>query len=276
MRDGAPYVYQAAFVDGELARARRLSRAAAGRRLRGRSTPSSRATRKPGARAPALLLHRADRADPGRAGRRRCTSSTGSASARPSGRTTSSPTTGGSSERFLDAVVERAADTYPYPVDHCVALRLPRALQGAVAATTTTSRSSPGCRALQVERLTAGGIATLEALGDAPPSTQIPKIRPQTLRDAAPPGRAPAPPPRDRRAPRRPVLPLEPEPRLRAAARAEPGRHLARLRGRSLVRAGARARVPARLGLPRRRRRAALRAASGRATAPRRRRRSSG
>ncbi len=82
-------------------------------------------------------------------------------------------------ERFCEVVVEGAA-TYPYPVEHCglcdfLALCQQRWQKDDHLVLVA------GMSRLQVERLTAGGIETLEALGLAPPQTRISKIRPRTF-----------------------------------------------------------------------------------------------
>ncbi len=141
------------------------------------STPSSRA-------GPRLLTSSSSASTPSSslgfrgAGRPRCTSSTGSPSASRFGRTTSSPTTGGSSGG--SSTRSRAREpTYPYPVDHCslcefLALckeQWERDLHLSLVA---------GIRRTQVDRLTAAGIANLEALATTT-ETRIPKLRPETL-----------------------------------------------------------------------------------------------
>ena len=187
-------------------------------------------------------------------------------------RRTSSPTTGGCA-RASSPRSRTARDTYPYPVDHCglcdfLALckeqwerrRPPHARR----------RDLAHCRS---SGSTAAGITTLER---ARPTRRrrraIPKhARRQTLREAPPPGRAPAPPPPHRRAPRRPP-PARAGARLRAPARADaratsgstsratPGS--SRRAGSSTSSAGSSSTTTA----------SRATTASGRATAPRRRR----
>ena len=116
MRDGATYVYQAAFVDGNWRGfADFLERQPDGA-YEALDTKLARHA-KPDARAPALLLHRADRADPGRDARARCTSSRARrARELPAARLRRLLPP--AQRRFLE-VVERGGDTYPYPVEHC-------------------------------------------------------------------------------------------------------------------------------------------------------------
>src|SRR5262249_14161066 len=82
-------------------------------------------------------------------------------------------------QRFSN-VVPQGNSTYPYPVENCrpsnyLALCQQRwADDGHVVQVAGMSR-------LQVERLAAGGIETLEALGLAPPDTRIAKIRPKSF-----------------------------------------------------------------------------------------------
>ena len=239
-----------------LARARRLRRAAAGRRLRG-ARHEARAARAAGSHAPALLLHRADRAHPGLDARARCTSSPGRRARDLPARTTTSPTTGGCASASSTRS-RTARDTYPYPVEHCGLCDFL-----ALCKQQWERRRPPDARRRDLARRrssgsTAAGITTLEALGDRAAGHARPKHarrRPSTRSATRPSSSSTT---RARRAPRRAAAGRG-RARLRAAARAEPGRHLARHRGRPLVRAGARARVPLRLGLPRRGRRAALR-----------------
>jgi predicted RecB family nuclease len=81
--------------------------------------------------------------------------------------------------RFL-AAVENGGRTYPYPVEHCSLcdfLSLCKqqwADDDHLVLVAGISRS-------QVERLSVGGIETLEALGDAAPGTRAGKIRPATF-----------------------------------------------------------------------------------------------
>ena len=274
MRDGAPSSTRPRFVDGDWrGLADFLERQPDG----GYEVVDTKLARhaQAGARPPALLLHRAARADPGaRAGGDARRQRARRARDLPA-RTTSSPTTGGSSGGSSTRS-RAAATTYPYPVDHCGLCDFLALCEAAVGATTTTSSLVAGI-SRTAGRAAHRGRASRRSRRSATrrPRRGSRSIRAADLREAPPPGRAPAPPAPHRRAPRRPA-PARAGARLRAAARAEPGRHLARLRGRPVVRAGARARVPVRLGRARRGRRAALRRASGRATATRRRRRSSG
>jgi predicted RecB family nuclease len=81
--------------------------------------------------------------------------------------------------RFLDAVAS-STPTYPYPVEHCGLcdfLSLCKAQWERDDHLTLVA----GISRTQVERLTAAGITTLEALGDLAPDTRVKNIRPETL-----------------------------------------------------------------------------------------------
>jgi predicted RecB family nuclease len=81
--------------------------------------------------------------------------------------------------RFLDAVTN-STPTYPYPVEHCGLcdfLSLCKAQWERDDHLTLVA----GISRTQVERLTAAGITTLEALGDLAPDTRVKSIRPETL-----------------------------------------------------------------------------------------------
>ena len=140
-----------------LARARRLRRAPARRRLRGRRH-EARAPREAAARAPALLLHRADRADPGPRARSAMHVVTGLGE-----RETFRPDDFLAYYRRLRArflaAVEHGAPTYPYPVEHCGlcdflslckeqwdARRPPHARRRDLAAPGRAARPPPGSR----------------------------------------------------------------------------------------------------------------------------------
>ncbi len=82
-------------------------------------------------------------------------------------------------ERFL-AAVENRADTYPYPVEHCGLCEFLRLCKQQWEEDDHLTLVAGVSRA-QVERLTAAGITTLEALGDAPPETRVRKMRPTTF-----------------------------------------------------------------------------------------------
>ena len=211
---------------------------------------------KPAARAPALLLHRAARAHPGHAPEAmHVVNGLGE-------RETFRPGDFAAyyrrlRRRFLDAV-ESGRDTYPYPVDHCGALRLPRPLQGAVG-----RGRPPDARrrhlAHQVERLEQAGITTLDAARRGRRRRHaFASMRPATFEGLRHQAELQL---HQRRTGEHRVdlLPLEDDRGFALMPEPSPGRHLARLRGRPLVRAGARARVPVRLGLSRRGRRAAVR-----------------
>ena len=195
-------VYQAALRRRRLARARRLRRAPAGRRLRGRRH-EARAPRAARARPPALLLHRADRAHPGphargdarrqRARRARDLPARRLPRLLPAARAAASSTRS-----------RTAAPTYPYPVEHCglcdfLALCKQRWERGR-----PPRRSSPAISRTQVERLDrrrdhdARGARRRAARHAGPEAA-----RRRRFDEAPPPGRAPAPPPAHRRAPRR-------------------------------------------------------------------------
>jgi uncharacterized protein len=81
--------------------------------------------------------------------------------------------------RFLDAVRD-GAETYPYPVDHC---SLCEFLASCKSRWDTDDHlvQVAGIMRIQVDRLVAHGITTLEALGDAPLDTRVPKLRQPTF-----------------------------------------------------------------------------------------------
>ena len=150
-----------------------------------------------GARAPALLLHRAARAHPGALpDAMHVVNGLGE-------RETFRPDDFLAyyrrlQQRFLDAV-ENGAPTYPYPVDHCSLCEFLARCQEQWERDDHLSLVA-GIARTQVERLTAAGIATLEALGDAPRETRVPKLRRETLAKLRDAGGAPAPPAPHRRA----------------------------------------------------------------------------
>jgi predicted RecB family nuclease len=81
--------------------------------------------------------------------------------------------------RFLDAV-QNGAETYPYPVEHCgLCDFLARCRQQWEDDDHLTLVA--GISRAQVERLTAGGIGTLEALGRTPLGTRVEKVRSETF-----------------------------------------------------------------------------------------------
>jgi predicted RecB family nuclease len=82
-------------------------------------------------------------------------------------------------QRFCEVVANESA-TYPYPVEHCGLCDFLALCQQRWAEDDHLTLVA-GMSRLQVERLTAGGIETLEALGLAPPQTRIAKIRPQSF-----------------------------------------------------------------------------------------------
>jgi predicted RecB family nuclease len=80
---------------------------------------------------------------------------------------------------FLTAV-ENRADSYPYPVEHCGLCEfLSRCRQQWEDDDHLTLVA--GVSRAQVERLTAHGITTMAALGDASPETRVRKMRPTTF-----------------------------------------------------------------------------------------------
>jgi predicted RecB family nuclease len=82
--------------------------------------------------------------------------------------------------RFLDAVEQRQP-TYPYPVDHC---GLCEFLERCKAQWNEDDHLTlvAGISRLQVERLEAAGITTLEALAQADPDTKVPSMRAHTFK----------------------------------------------------------------------------------------------
>jgi predicted RecB family nuclease len=81
--------------------------------------------------------------------------------------------------RFLDAV-ERERETYPYPVDHCGLCEF-LALCKARWVEDDHLTLVAGMSRLQVERLTAAGITTLERLAEAAPDTKVKSMRATTF-----------------------------------------------------------------------------------------------
>ena len=82
-------------------------------------------------------------------------------------------------QRFLDAVEQRRA-TYPYPVDHCGLCEF-LALCKERWAEDDHLTLVAGVSRLQVERLTAAGITTLETLAEADPDTKVGSMRASTF-----------------------------------------------------------------------------------------------
>jgi predicted RecB family nuclease len=82
-------------------------------------------------------------------------------------------------QRFLTAV-ENRADSYPYPVEHCSLCEFLARCRGQWEEDDHLTLVAGVSRA-QVERLTAAGIPTTEALGDASPETRVRKMRPTTF-----------------------------------------------------------------------------------------------
>jgi predicted RecB family nuclease len=81
--------------------------------------------------------------------------------------------------RFL-AAVRDGAETYPYPVEHCSLCAFLATCKGQWQADDHLTQVA-GVMRTQVERLLAHGIATLEALGDAPADTRVQKLRAPTF-----------------------------------------------------------------------------------------------
>jgi predicted RecB family nuclease len=83
-------------------------------------------------------------------------------------------------ERFLAVVTNRPGNTYPYPVEHCsLCAFLPRCQAQWEHDDHLTLVA--GVSRLQHDRLLAGGIRTMTALGAADTSAKISKIRPDTF-----------------------------------------------------------------------------------------------
>jgi predicted RecB family nuclease len=80
--------------------------------------------------------------------------------------------------RFLDAV-ENGRPTYPYPVDHCSLCEFLARCEAQWERDEHLSLVA-GIRRTQVDRLNAAGIATLEHLATTT-ETRVPKLRPETL-----------------------------------------------------------------------------------------------
>jgi uncharacterized protein len=157
--------------------------------------------------------------------------------------------------RFFEAVTS-SAPTYPYPVEHCGLcdfLSLCKAQWERDDHLTIVA----GISRTQVERLTAAGITTLEALGDFAPGARVKNIRPETLDGLRLQAELQL---HHRRWAEHRIqhLPLEADRGFNLMPEPSPGDIWL-----DLVRGCAWARVPLRLGLPRRRR-AALRLHLGR------------
>ena len=258
----ADVIYQPYLADGPLARVRGLPRAPAGRRYEAVDTKLAR-TREAGARAPALLLRRAGRADPGTRPRARARRDRRAASARPSASPSSPPTTGACASGSSPRSTQATADV-PVAVRPLRDLRLPAGLPRSSGCDDDHLTLVAGMRRTQVETLLAHGIPTLEALGElaagrcrrrhpAERRSRRSATRPSSSSAVAATRRAPSGSSCPTR--RSAASALLPEPDAR--------RRLARPRGRPVLRAGARARVPVRLLLPRRRRARSLRRALG-------------
>jgi uncharacterized protein len=82
-------------------------------------------------------------------------------------------------QRFL-AAVEGGRATYPYPVEHCGLCEFLSRCRGQWEHDDHLTLVA-GISRTQVERLTADGIDTLEALGDAAPERRVPKLRAATF-----------------------------------------------------------------------------------------------
>ncbi len=81
--------------------------------------------------------------------------------------------------RFLDAV-EHRLETYPYPVDFCTLCEFISLCKARWAEDDHLTLVA-GMSRLQVERLTAAGITTLEALAEADPATRVRSMRASTF-----------------------------------------------------------------------------------------------
>ena len=240
MRAGADVDLPGLLRRRRLARVRRLRRAAAGRALRGRRH-EARAPLEAGLRAAALLLLRAGRADPGLD----CPSGCTSCSARTSGRACASPTSSPTTTACASGssrAVEAGIDVYPLPVSFCDALRLPEALRGPLASTDD--------HLSLVARMRRDQIAPARGRGHRHRRRARARVRRGApaddgaahVRDAARPGGDAG-----RRAHGRARVEgarARAGARLRAAAAAERRRPLLRHRGRPVLGARARARVP--------------------------------
>jgi predicted RecB family nuclease len=82
-------------------------------------------------------------------------------------------------DRFLDAV-EHGRPTYPYPVEHCGLCEFLERCKAQWAADDHLTLVA-GVSRLQVERLQAAGITTLEALAEAAPDTKVGSMRASTF-----------------------------------------------------------------------------------------------
>ena len=220
----------------------------AGRHLRG-ARHQARALRQARLHPPAPLLQRAARADPGARADSRSTSSSATASRRPSTRASSPPTTGASA-RGSSSFVADPPPTEPYPVDHCVVCDFKAVCDACWDEVDHLTRVA-GVYRTQIEKLAAAGITTLAQLGRAPAEPVPAGINPDTLGEEPRAGRAPAARARDRRR-HLPAAAAAAGSRLRAPARPLARRPLLRLRGQPVLGRGRLARVP--LGDPRRRR----------------------
>src|SRR5207247_977935 len=79
--------------------------------------------------------------------------------------------------RFLDAI-EHGRDTYPYPVDHCSLCDFLSRCTQQWKEDDHLSRVA-GIARTQVHQPTAVDLATLTALGEAPPGTRVKRLRQQ-------------------------------------------------------------------------------------------------
>ena len=250
----ADVIYQPYLSDGDLARVRRLPRAAAATAPTRPSTRSSRA--RPSRRTCCSSASTPSSSGGSRGG---CRSTSTSSSARGERETFRTAEYMAYYRRTRGAVPRTRSttepETYPWPCDHCGLCdfrnlckqrssrrRQPRPRRGPAAESGRDADRATGSR--RSRRSATRSAAGLEVDG----------MRAGDARGAPPPGRAPAPLPRDGRAPRRPPA-RRGGARLPAPARARLRRRLARPRGPPVLRAGARARVPVRLVLPRRGRR---------------------
>jgi predicted RecB family nuclease len=82
-------------------------------------------------------------------------------------------------DRFL-AAIAKGRDTYPYPVDHCSLCEFLARCKHQWRDDDHLSLVA-GIARTQVELLTAAELATMTALGDAPPGTRVQRLRQQTF-----------------------------------------------------------------------------------------------
>ena len=223
-----------------LARVRRLRRAAAGRPLRGRRH-EARAPLEAGLRAAALLLLRAGRADPGVACRSGCTSCSARTSGRACASPTSSPTTtacasGSSARSRRGSTSTRCRSRSATAATSSSAARARWRADDHLSLVARMRRDQ--IRRLEAEGIAHGRGARARAGDDARPPTMAPRTF-ETLRDQAAMQVAARTDGHTWK-----VLAAGAGARVRAAAAAERRRPLLRHRGRPVLGARPRARVP--------------------------------